>query len=130
MTTFITTGTKSYSGFLFVCLLNYLVKNNGSGNPAVSPFLYTPNSHRGPRSPSLQKTEIRRLHIIIMGCMILLLTKSLEKASFDFIRSRRRTFSSTKSNILTLIYTCNHCNQDFYMISKRTHLTEVVFVKM
>lgn len=130
MTTFITTGTKSCSWFLFVCLFNYLVKNNGSGNPAISPFVYTPNSHRGPRSLSLNKTKIRRLHITIMCCVILLLTKSVAKASFYFIRSRRRTFSSTKPNILILIYTCNHCNQDFYMISKRTHLTEVSFVKM
>lgn len=130
MTTFITTGTKSYAGFLFVCLFNYLVKNNGSGNPAVSPFVYTPNSHRGPRSLSLQKTEIRRLHIIIMCCKILLLTKSLAKPSYDFIRTEGELSPLQKSNLLILIYICNHCNQDFYMISKRTHLTEVSFVKM
>lgn len=104
---------KISSQFLFVCLFNYLVKSNGSGNPAVSTFVYTPNTHRGPRRLPLQTTKNRRFYITRIRCLILLQAQSVAKVLSDFSRSWRRT----KSNILILNYNC--WNRDFYMISKK-----------
>lgn len=104
---------KISSQFLFVCLFNYLVKGNGSGNPAVSTFVYTPNSNRGPRRLSLQTTKNRRFYITGICYLILLQAQSVAKVLSDFSRSWRRT----KSSILILNYNC--WNQDFYMISKK-----------